>query len=79
MQYHYFQVYTIMICLPIMAFKVEGKEMYPIIVFTMCCWSVHSQVVRLSKHAHSKQKNHSHTTSAVSCQVYVHALLVQHL
>jgi len=23
--------------------------------------------------------SHSHTTSAVSCQVYMHALLVQHL
>jgi len=33
----------------------------------------------LGNHAHSKQKNHSHTNSAVSRQVYVHALLVQHL
>jgi len=23
-----------------MAFKIKGKEMYPIYVFTMCCWSV---------------------------------------
>jgi len=61
-----------------MAFKIEGKEMYPIFVFAMCCWSVHSEVVRLGKHAHSKQKNHSYINSAVSCQVYVHALLVQH-
>jgi len=29
--------------------------------------------------AHSKQKKHSHTNSAVSRQVYMHALLVQHL
>jgi len=25
-----------------MAFKIDGKEMYPIFVFTKCCWSVHS-------------------------------------
>jgi len=29
--------------------------------------------------AQQTEKNHSHTNSAVSCQVYVHALLVQHL
>jgi len=77
MQYHHFQNHIIII--PIMAFKIEGKEMYPIFVFAMCCWSVHSKVLRLGKHAHSKQKKHSHTNSAVSRQVYVHVLLVQHL
>jgi len=25
-----------------MAFKIEGKEMYPIFAFAKCCWSVHS-------------------------------------
>jgi len=25
-----------------MAIKIEGKEMYPIFEFPMCCWSVHS-------------------------------------
>jgi len=25
-----------------MAFKIEGKEMYPIFVFAKCCWSVQS-------------------------------------
>jgi len=25
-----------------MAFKIKGKEMYSIFVFTKCCWSVHS-------------------------------------
>jgi len=39
-----------------MAFKIEGKEMYPIFVFVKCCWSVHSKVVRLGNHAHSKQR-----------------------
>jgi len=28
-----------------MAFKIEGKKMYPIFVLTKCCWSVHSEVV----------------------------------
>ena len=26
--------------IPIMAFKIEGKEMYPIFVFAKCCWSI---------------------------------------
>jgi len=29
--------------------------------------------------AQQTEKKHSHTDSAVSCEVYVHALLVQHL
>ena len=55
----------------IMAFKSEGKEMYPIVVFAKCCWSIHSKVVRLGKHVHSKKKSNSHTNSAISLQFYV--------
>jgi len=58
------------------AFKFGGKEMYLIFVFAKCCWSIHSRVVWLGKHVHSKQKNHSHARSAVARQVYVDALLV---
>jgi len=25
-----------------MTFKIEGKAMYPIFDFAICCWSVHS-------------------------------------
>jgi len=39
-----------------MAFKIEGKEMYPIFVFAKCCLTVHSKVVWLGKNAHSKQR-----------------------
>jgi len=39
-----------------MAFKFEGKEMYPIFVFAKCCWLLHSKVVRLGNNAHSKQR-----------------------
>jgi len=39
-----------------MAFKFEGKEMYPIFGFAKCCWSIHSDVARLGKNAHSKQR-----------------------
>ena len=39
-----------------MAFKFEGKEMYPIFVFAMCCRSIHTNVVRFGKHAHSRQR-----------------------
>jgi len=38
-----------------MTFKIEGKEMYIIFLFEKCC-SVHSEVVRLGKHAYSKQR-----------------------
>jgi len=54
MQYHYFQNYTIT-SYTYQAFKIEGKEMYLIFVLAKCCWSVHSLLVRLGKHAHSKQ------------------------
>jgi len=36
-----------------MDFKFEGKEMYSIIAFAKCCWSVH---LGLGKNAHSKQR-----------------------
>jgi len=40
-----------------MAFKIEGKEMWPAFVFAKCGWSVRSiKVVALGKHAHSKQR-----------------------
>ena len=39
-----------------MAFKFQAKEMYPVFVFAKCCWSIHSEVVKLSKNAHSKQR-----------------------
>jgi len=42
--------------MPIIAFKFKGKEMHPIFVSAKCCWSIHSQVVRLGKNAESKQR-----------------------
>jgi len=39
-----------------MELKIEGKEMYPIFVFTKCCWRFHTIMVRLGKHVHSKQR-----------------------
>jgi len=68
-----------LLVIPIMAFKFEGKEMCPIFVFANCCWSIHSKVVRLGKNAHNKQRKATPTETAVSRQVYVHALIVQHL
>jgi len=38
-----------------MAFKFEGKNV-PHLYFRKCCWSIHSNVVRLDKHAQSKQR-----------------------
>ena len=72
-QHHQFHNYTIITCysLRIMAFKFEGKEMYPIFVFAKCCWSM----VRLGMNVHT-EKSHSHTNSAVSRQVYVHRRFV---
>jgi len=51
MQYHHFQDYTIRLVVPIITFYIGSKEMHPIFVFAKCCWSVHSKVVRLGKHA----------------------------
>ena len=42
--------------MPIMAFKFEGKEMYPIFVLEKCCWLVHSKVVRGGSNAHIKER-----------------------
>ena len=61
-----------------MPFNFKGKEMYPVFVFENF-WSVHSKVVRVDKNAHSKQTKTISTQTAVSHQVYLHALLVQHL
>ena len=44
-----------------MAFQFEWKQMHPIFVFAKCCWSVHSEVGKLSKNAHSKQRKATHT------------------
>ena len=51
----------------------------PHVCFRKCCWSNHSKGVRLDKHAHSKQRKPLPQNSAVLRQVYVHALVVQHL
>jgi len=63
-----------------MTFKTEGKEMYPI----LCLREVLLISSLLSGKAwqacaQQTEKYHSYTNSAVSCQVYVHASLVQHL
>ena len=39
-----------------MVFNFECKQMYPIFGFAKCCWSIHFNVVRLGKNAHSKQR-----------------------
>ena len=57
-----------------MPFKFEGKEMYLIIVFANF-WTIHSW----QESAQQTKKIHFHTNSAVSCQVYLHVLLFQHL
>jgi len=35
--------------------------MYPIFLFAKCCSSIHSKVVRLGKHAHSKENKATRT------------------
>jgi len=39
-----------------MAFKFEGKKMYPIFVFAKCCWSIHSKVARLGRKRPQQQR-----------------------
>jgi len=41
--------------MPIMTFKIEGKEIYSIFVSAKYCLSVHSKMERLPKHVNSKQ------------------------
>jgi len=62
-----------------MAFSFEGKGMYSIFVFAKCCGSIYSSDKAWQQCAQQTEKSYSHTKSAVSRQVYVHALLVQHL
>ena len=52
-----FKITQQLLDIPILAFKFEGKDMYPIFVFAKCCWSIHSTVVRLGRNADSKQRN----------------------
>jgi len=54
--------------------------MYPSFFRKVLLTIVHSIVVKglVSTHT-ANRKTHSHTISAVSRQVYMHALLVQHL
>jgi len=56
-----------------MAFKIEGKEMYPIFVFAKCFSSLLSGKAWQAC-AQQTEKNHSHTNSAAPHQVYVLAL-----
>ena len=44
-----------------MAFKIEGKAKHPIFDFAKCCWSIHFEVLKLGKHAHSKQRKNTPT------------------
>jgi len=39
-----------------MVFKFEGKGIYPISGFAKCCWSIHSNAVKLRKNVRSKQR-----------------------
>jgi len=39
-----------------MTFKSEDKETHPIFVLAKCCWSIHSKVARLGKHADKQRK-----------------------
>jgi len=68
MQYHHFQNYTIITCYTYYGIQIRGIEMYLIFVFAKCCWSHDSRVVRLGKHAHSKQGKN---TSSQILQLHV--------
>jgi len=69
-----------------MAFKIEGKEMYLNIWFcnvllmrSLLSGKAWQACAQQTERMMYKLKNHSHTNSAVSHQVYAHALLVQQL
>jgi len=53
-----------------MAFRTEGKEMYPVFVFEVLFVNSLQSVKAWQACAQQKEKNHTHTNSAVSRQVY---------
>jgi len=63
-----------------MAFKIEVKNV-PILVLPKVLFfsSLHRSGGAWPTCTQQTEKSYAHTTSAVSCQVHVHALLVQHL
>jgi len=71
MQYHHFKNYKIIIFIPIMAFKSEGKEMYAIFVFAVLLVNSLQSGKVWQACTQQTEKSHSHTNSAVSRQVYV--------
>jgi len=67
---------------PIMAFKSEDKEMYPIFVFAKRCWSIHPKVVidLASMHTADREKPLPRKLCRFTSSLRsVHALLLQHL
>jgi len=80
MQYHYFLNYTIACFYIYYDIQNRGKRNVPHLCFrkVLLVSSLLSGKARQAC-AQKTEKNHSHTNSAVSCRVYVHALLVQHL
>jgi len=78
MSHHYFQNYTIITCYTYNGIH-EYKEMYPIFVFAVLLFSSLLSAKAWQACAQHTEKKHSHTNSAFLRQVFVHALLVQHL
>ena len=80
MQYHYFQNYLIITFYTYCGIQNWGKSKAPHLWFrkVLLVNSLRS-VEAWQACAQQTEKKHSHTNSAVSRQVYVHALLVQHL
>jgi len=62
-----------------MAFKSEGKECTPSLFLQSVVGQTTPNGKAQQECARQTEKSHSHTNSAVSRHVYVHALLVQHL
>jgi len=62
-----------------MEFKIESKKMYPSLFLKVLLVNSLQSGMAWQACAQQTEKNHSHTNSALSSEVYAHVLLVQHL
>ena len=79
MQHHHFQNYTIITCYTYYGIQIRGRNV-PNLCFCevlLVNWLQSGKAWQVR--AQQTEKNHSHTNSAVTRQIYVDSLLVQHL
>ena len=80
MQYHHLQNYTIITCYNYYGILISGQRNVPnLFLRKVLLVNLLQSDKAWQESAQQAEKSYTHTHSAVSRQVYVHALLVQHL